>query len=169
MDRRQTYQQKLSYYSPDLDYSQWEVVRDLMQELLDRKIDSTQSLQDLILHRSELTAILQEEFAWRYIEMTCYADQDSPRLNYQSYLVNVISPSKPLDFELKKKIFQGLKKYPDPENMSLYQRILSNEMDLFRMENVPLHEEEEQASSEYGAMISQLTTFFQELWIFRCF
>ncbi|HMR17843.1 MAG TPA: M3 family oligoendopeptidase, partial [Sphingobacterium sp.] len=49
----------------------WDILEPLFIKLKNRKIHSVQELETWLLHRSELEAVLSEDYAWRYIRMTC--------------------------------------------------------------------------------------------------
>ena len=49
----------------------WENLEPLFEELKNREINSVDGLETWLKNRSELEAALEENFAWRYIKMTC--------------------------------------------------------------------------------------------------
>ena len=59
-----------TYIPADLEMS-WEALEPLFKELCDRSINSAEELENWLKDRSELEAAIEEDFAWRYIRMTC--------------------------------------------------------------------------------------------------
>jgi len=57
------------YVSEDL-VLDWENIEPLFFELISRTINSVTELITWLRDRSELDAVLQEDYAWRYINMT---------------------------------------------------------------------------------------------------
>jgi len=49
----------------------WENLEPIFTELQNRTINSVEELEQWLRDRSELEAALEEDFAWRYIRMTC--------------------------------------------------------------------------------------------------
>ena len=64
-----------TYIPENLDMH-WETLMPIFQELKDREIDSPEELQRWLADRSELEAALSEDFAWRYIRMTCNTNDE---------------------------------------------------------------------------------------------
>src|SRR5438105_1564744 len=54
----------------DLVVKNWENIEPFFKELLDRKIDSVQELKKWLADMSELEAVINEDAAWRQINMT---------------------------------------------------------------------------------------------------
>ena len=59
-----------TYIPASLDIK-WENLEPFYKELLDRPINSVEELEKWLRDKSELEAALEEDFAWRYIRMTC--------------------------------------------------------------------------------------------------
>jgi oligoendopeptidase F len=68
---------------------------------------------------------------------------------------------KPYDFAFKKKIYENsyFQKLPR-EKFGHLQKIIANDMELYREENIPLQVKESELSTKYGAINSQLTAPF---------
>ena len=59
-----------TYIPADLEMK-WEALEPIFKELLDRTINSAEELEQWLRDGSELGAAIEEDFAWRYIRMTC--------------------------------------------------------------------------------------------------
>ena len=69
----------------------WETLEPIFQELNTRRINSAQALQQWLQDRSELEAVLSEDFAWRYIKMTCNTGDEKLAADFQ-YFATEIEP-----------------------------------------------------------------------------
>ncbi|RZJ63968.1 MAG: M3 family oligoendopeptidase, partial [Flavobacterium sp.] len=64
-------EKKKRVYIPQNLETKWENLEPIFQELLKREINSVSELEKWLKDKSELEAALEEDFAWRYIKMTC--------------------------------------------------------------------------------------------------
>ena len=61
---------KRTYIPQNLEIK-WDNLHPILNELLSRNISSVQELEKWLKDKSELEAALEEDFAWRYIKMSC--------------------------------------------------------------------------------------------------
>ena len=59
------------FLAADFQLSTWESVKPLFDNLVERSINDVDDLRKFFTDRSELESYLSENFAWRYIKMTC--------------------------------------------------------------------------------------------------
>ena len=57
------------FVSEDLVIDSWKKIQPLFEDLLKRKINNVSELEKWMSDRSELSAVLEEDMAWRYIKM----------------------------------------------------------------------------------------------------
>lgn len=151
---------KRKYFNNDLNFDTWEEVEPYLNEFLNKKINSKEDLEDFILKLSEFKTILAEIFAWKYINMTRFANEEKFSKDYNEYFSNIYSKIQPYDFKIKKLIFQN-KYFKDlDKDFDNYKRILENEIKLFKEENIPLSIKENQLTTKYNEIISNMTVNF---------
>ena len=92
-----------TFFQKDLDLTRWKIVEKELKLLESEKINSADELILFMEKISELSDILDEEMAWRYINMTRFADQEEYSNAYNKYYAEIISKSKPYDFKFNKK------------------------------------------------------------------
>ncbi|MFC5412833.1 M3 family oligoendopeptidase [Larkinella bovis] len=136
----------------------WDEVKPLYDNLVERPITNADELRQWFIDRSELESYLSENFAWRYIRMTC--DTSDPELVQQfNFFITEIQPhlsayenrldkmavDSPFLADLKDKGFditiRGMKKA----------------IDIFRDENIPLQTEIQSEQRKYGALVGAMT------------
>lgn len=126
------------YISDDFQVK-WANLEPIFQELLQRPIQSPEALQQWMLDRSEFEAVLQEDYAWRYIRMTCHTDNEEYVRDFQYFATEIEPQIAPLANELDKKLVDT--PFLETLNSPIYQnyiRKLRTSLELFREENIPL-------------------------------
>lgn len=147
-----------NYYSQDLNIEDWSVVQEEWEKLINLPINNEKDLISFLEQSSELNSILSEEMAWRYIHMTCHADQEEYEKAFNDFYATIISQSQPFDFQVKKKYYDNPFRNALPAiRFSHYNKIVSNDIELFREENIPLMVKESELSSKYGAIYGKMT------------
>lgn len=135
----------------------WEVLEPIFIELRDREIDSADELEQWLRDRSELEAAIEEDFAWRYIRMTCDTASEELLQAFQYFATEIEPKIAPYSNEMNKKLVAN--KYVDEldaEKFFIYLRGVKKSLELFREENIPLFTEIQVEQQKYqgisGAM-----------------
>lgn len=130
---------KTRKYIPETLEIKWENLEPLFKELTERPINSVEELEQWLRDRSELEAALEEDFAWRYIRMTCDTTNAELLESFQ-YFATEIEPKIALySNELNKKLVNS--EFADKlheEKYFIYLRGVKKALELFREENIPL-------------------------------
>ncbi|GAB3931603.1 M3 family oligoendopeptidase [Larkinella terrae] len=136
----------------------WEDVKPLYDNLVDRPIKNAAELRQWFADRSELESYLSENFAWRYIRMTC--DTSDPELiNQFNFFITEIQPQlsayentldkmaveSPYLAELQEKGFD------------IALRGMKKAIEIFRDENIPLQTDIQSEQRKYGALVGAMT------------
>jgi oligoendopeptidase F len=151
-----------NFFSEEFDLTVWENVEKELKLLEAEEINSADQLIGFMEKLSELSDILYEEMAWRYINMTRFADQESYSKAYNEYFAGVISKTKPYDFKFNLKFYNSpFRKQLPEEKYGLLNKIISNSIELYREENIPLQVKERELANKYGAIFSKLTVVYK--------
>jgi oligoendopeptidase F len=135
----------------------WENLSPIFDELAKRSIGSAGELELWLRDRSELDALLEEDFAWRYIRMTCNT-ADEALLNSFQYFATEIEPNvAPLNDQLNRKFIESpFLAQLDQTKYVVLIRGTKQALELFRDENIPLQTtiqvEQQKYQSITGAM-----------------
>lgn len=139
-------------------FESWEDLRPLFDELKNRPLRSAADLRQWFVDRSELESYLAENFAWRYIRMTC--DTADAALTEQfAFFVEHIQPElTTYGNELDKKAVASpyLGDLRD-EGFDITLRGLRQQIELFREENIPLNTRIQTLEQQYGATVGAMT------------
>ncbi|WP_145860284.1 M3 family oligoendopeptidase [Pedobacter suwonensis] len=139
----------------------WENLAPLFTELQNREIKSTVELEQWLKDRSELEAALEEDFAWRYIKMSCDTANDELVKNFQYFATEIEPKISPLSNELNKKFVESpFMDDLDKEKYFVYSRAIKKALELYRDENIELFTELQVKQQKYqsitGAMSVEL-------------
>ncbi|SEP05345.1 oligoendopeptidase F [Mucilaginibacter gossypiicola] len=145
-----------TYIPSSLDIK-WETLEPFYKELLDRPINSVEELEKWLRDKSELEAALEEDFAWRYIRMTCDTTSEELLQKFQYFATEIEPKIAPFSNELNKKLVanQYVDKL-DSEKYFVFLRAVKKALELFREENIPVQTEIQVEQQKYqsttGAM-----------------
>lgn len=135
----------------------WEKIEPYFIDLKTRKINSLDDYKKWWHDRSELESMLSEDFAWRYIKMTCDTSNKELVDSYH-FFVNEIEPKiAPYTNELNKLAIAS--KYIDqlPVDYKIAVRGIKKALELYRDENIPLLTKIATESQKYGAISAAMT------------
>lgn len=136
---------------------QWENLEPLFKELLARPINSVEDLEKWLKDRSELEAALEEDFAWRYIRMTCDTTDEKLLGDFQFFATEIEPKIAPISNDLNKKFVESpFSEELDKDKYFVYTRGIRKALELFREENIPLQTQIQVEQQKYqgitGAM-----------------
>ena len=135
----------------------WGKIQPLFDNLLERKINNVNELEKWMSDRSELTAVLEEDLAWRYIKMNIDTN-DKDKSQKFHFWINEISPNmSPYSHRLNIKLVEC--KYIDDldsDKYKIYIRGIKNSISIFREENIPLFTKMETKQQEYGSIVAKM-------------
>lgn len=151
-----------TYIPTDLEIK-WETLEPIYKELLARFINSKEELEKWLHDRSELEAALEEDFAWRYIRMTCDTNNEQLLQNFQYFATEIEPKIAPYSNELNKKLVasQYLEKL-DKDKYFIYLRGVKKSLELFREENIPLQTEIQLEQQKYQQISGSLSVHIDD-------
>lgn len=136
----------------------WENLEPIFTELLARKIQSVAELEQWLKDRSEIEAALEEDFAWRYIKMTCDTSDEKLLADFQFFATEIEPKIAPLNNELNKKFIQSkFSENLDKEKYFVYKRGIKKALELFREENIPLLTQIQVEQQKYQAITGAMS------------
>lgn len=142
--------------------SDWKELKPYFDNLMNRDLTSLEALRNWFRDRSELESIISEDLAWRYINMTCYTDNQEYSKKYEDFVVNIQPQIAPISDQLNKKAAASefLKQLEKETGYDIMIRSLKKDIEIFREENVPLYTEITTEQQKYaqisGAMMVEI-------------
>lgn len=127
------------HYIPENISISWENLAPIFEELLSRNLSNVSDLEQWLRDRSELESMLEEDFAWRYIRMSCDTDNEKLLSEFQFYATEIEPKVAPLTNDLNKKLIETpFLDDLDHETYFVFLRGIKKSLELFREENIPL-------------------------------
>lgn len=141
----------------------FETLQAFYEELLGRNIRSSGELGQWLRDRSELEAALEEDFAWRYIRMTCDTANEKLRADFEYFATEIEPKIAPYNDKLNKKLFDSpYREQLNKDKYFVYLRAVEKEIRLFREENIPLFSRLQVEQQKYGAITGAMTVTVKE-------
>ncbi len=136
----------------------WETLEPIYTELLNRDIKSVDELEKWLQDRSEIEAALEEDFAWRYIRMTCDTNSEELLQNFQYFATEIEPQIAPFNNKLNEKfIASDYALELDGEKFYIYLRGVKNALELFREENIPIQTEIQVEQQKYQSITGSMS------------
>lgn len=136
----------------------WESLEPLFKELVDRSINSIAELEKWLRDRSELEAALEEDFAWRYIRMTCDTTDEKLLSDFQFFATEIEPRIAPINNKLNKKFIESpFSEDLDKDKYFVYTRGIRKALELFREENIPLQTQIQVEQQKYQAITGSMS------------
>ena len=150
------------HFAENLNVTKWGNVEIEMKKLEKEEIASSYELINFMEKIGELSDILSEEMAWRYINMTRFADNEEYSNKFNEFYAGVIAKTKPYDFKFNQKFYDSpYRKELDKEQYEHLNMIIANDIELYREENIPLQVKEQELANKYGSIFSKLTVIYK--------
>ncbi|MVN92353.1 M3 family oligoendopeptidase [Mucilaginibacter aquatilis] len=146
-----------TYIPVQLDIN-WENLEPLYKELTSRPINSVTELEQWLRDRSELEAALEEDFAWRYIRMTCNTADEELLQKFQYFATEIGPKIAPYNNELNKKLVENeYINQLNEEKYFVYLRSIKKSLELFREENIPVQTEIQVEQQKYQSITGAMS------------
>lgn len=150
-------QKKTRTYIPENLEMVWDSLSPYFDELLARPLDSVDALERWLKDRSELEAALEEDFAWRYIKMSCDTGNEQLVSDFQYFATEIEPQISPLNNALNQKFVAcPFVDALDKKTYFVYIRGIRKALELYREANIPLFTQLQVSQQQYqgitGAM-----------------
>lgn len=127
-----------TYIPQDLSI-EWEKLEPILNELLERPIANVNELEQWLKDKSELEAALEEDFAWRYIRMSCDTANEALVKNFQYFATEIEPKISPVANLLNQKFNDSpFIEELDHDKYFVYIRAIRKAIEIYREENVEL-------------------------------
>ena len=126
-------------YIPQNLEMKWDNLEPILNELLARPIADVSGLEQWLKDKSELEAALEEDFAWRYIKMSCDTANEELLQSFQYFATEIEPKISPIANQLNQKFNDSLFiDELDQEKYFVYIRAIRKAIEIYREENVEL-------------------------------
>jgi oligoendopeptidase F len=136
----------------------WETLEPFYQELSNRPINSVEELEHCLHDRSELEAALEEDFAWRYIRMTCDTTSEELLQQFQYFATDIEPKIAPYNNQLNQKLTDSeYVSQLDEKKYFIYLRSIKKSLELFREDNIPVQTEIQVEQQKYQSITGAMS------------
>src|SRR6476620_5534796 len=142
----------------DFKVTDWQSLEPFFKDLLDRKLDTPQALEQWLKDSSELEAVISEDACWRQIKMTCDTENKDLEEAFAFFCMQIQPKIQPYADQLNRKLVScpfinelDLKEY------FTYLRSVRKSIDLFREANVPIQAELSVMQQQFGVISGKMT------------
>jgi oligoendopeptidase F len=126
-------------YIPQNLEMKWDNLEPILNELLARPIADVSGLEQWLKDKSELEAALEEDFAWRYIKMSCDTANEELLQSFQYFATEIEPKISPIANQLNQKFNDSpFIDELDQEKYFVYIRAIRKAIEIYREENVEL-------------------------------
>ncbi|MBJ6143760.1 M3 family oligoendopeptidase [Hymenobacter sp. BT559] len=147
------------HYLPEEFYvTDWATLEPFFQELQTRNLPDAAVLEQWLLDRSELEAVLSEDLAWRYIRMTCDTQDESHAEAFQFFVQEIEPQVAPYDHALNEKLLAAPSLNElDEARYGVFLRSVRRASEIYREENIALKTEISTKQQQYAATVGAMT------------
>jgi oligoendopeptidase F len=138
--------------------TQWDALEPWFQTLFDANPQSPNDFRMWLQQWNELSCVIEEDMAWRYIRMTCHTDDEVAKDAYNFYLQNIMPKQSLWNDKLQKKYaVHPHRNAITDASYRILDRSIENALQLFREENIPLQSEIYAKAQEFGEISGAMT------------
>lgn len=158
-----TIPKKIRTYFPQNIEIKWDNLSPVLDELTAREINNAQELEQWLKDKSEVEAALEEDFAWRYIKMSCDTANEELVKSFQYFATDIEPKISPVANVLNQKLADS----PyidelDQDKYFVYLRAIKKALEIYREENVELFTKLQIAQQTYQATTGAMSVIINE-------
>eukprot|EP01118_Nematostelium_gracile_P007918 TRINITY_DN2600_c0_g1_i1.p2 TRINITY_DN2600_c0_g1~~TRINITY_DN2600_c0_g1_i1.p2 ORF type:complete len:572 (+),score=147.04 TRINITY_DN2600_c0_g1_i1:1558-3273(+) len=154
---------KTRTYIPQELEIKWENLSPIFEELKNRPLPTVADLEQWLKDKSELEAALEEDFAWRYIKMTCDTNNEALVQSFQYFATEIEPKIAPINNELNIKLVNHeLVDELDQDKYFVYLRAIKKALEIYREENIPLFTKLQVSQQKYQAISGAMSVVIND-------
>jgi oligoendopeptidase F len=153
---------KNQFVPEQLDCADFAALEPLYQALLNRPLDSIESLTAWLEDSSALSALVDEYGSRRYIDKSCHTDDPDIEQAYMHFVEQIEPNIKPFIFQLQKKFLASrARNQLKGRRFEILTKKWSADVEIFREENVPLDTQVTKLNNEYDKLCGARVIHFR--------
>ncbi len=148
---------KRSFLPQDFKVSNWNSLEPYFQQLLEEDPQGLNGLVAWLNKLDELESVLLEDYAWRFIRMSCDTDSKDKQSNLTFYHQKIAPKKSPYGHQFNRKIFEHPAFEQLPEAYYPASRIIRQQIHLYRKENIPIQTRLKEIGQQYSTFTASMT------------
>lgn len=158
-----TIPKKIRTYIPQELEIKWDNLSPILDELVNRPIENVTELEHWLKDKSELEAALEEDFAWRYIRMSCDTANEELVSSFQYFATEIEPKTAPFWNMLNKKLAESpFIDELDHDKYFVYLRAVKKALEIYREENVELFTKIQVTQQKYQAASGAMSVMIND-------
>lgn len=151
-------EKELVFLPKDAALNQWNLIEPFYNDLINRDLNTEIELRKFLTDRSELESNLSENFAWRYIKMTCNTADKEAKAAFDYFVTEIQPQLSEFDDALNAQLLASpaIGSLTEP-SLALALKGIKISKEIFSKENIPLFTQIQNLSSQYQAIMGGLT------------
>jgi oligoendopeptidase F len=142
----------------DLQITDWEALQPYADQLFQEEITNEADFLTFLSKVNEVSSVLSEDYAWRYIHLTSDTRNQQYSSDFQYFIQNILPNWETHTDAINRKIAASpFLSTLSSDYYKTYIRSLKTEIELFREENIALYSEEQTLSQKYSAVVGSMT------------
>ena len=151
----------MKFVSENFDASAWENIEPYVNDLLERKLTCSKCIETLISDSSNLAEHISETGALLYIGMTCDTENSEKKDEFLNFVENVRPKLSEFSDKLNRRIIDHSSLEDLPERYNLMIRGIESDIEIFRVENIPLGVEQTKLVTKAQGITGAMTVEFE--------
>tara|TARA_B110000003_G_scaffold152338_1_gene153031 strand:+ start:202 stop:1905 length:1704 start_codon:yes stop_codon:yes gene_type:complete len=151
----------VKFVSENLDASSWENIEPYVNDLLERELTCSKCIESLISDSSNLAEHISETGALLYIGMTCDTENKEKKDDFLSFVENVRPKLSEFSDKLNRRIIEHSSLENLPARYNLMIRGIKADIEIFRVENIPLGVEQTKLVTKAQGITGAMTVEFE--------
>lgn len=158
-----TIPKKIRTYIPQELEIKWDNLSPILDELVNRPIENVTELEHWLKDKSELEAALEEDFAWRYIRMSCDTANEELVSSFQYFATEIDPKTAPFWNMLNHKLAESpFIDELDRDKYFVYLRAVKKALEIYREENVELFTKIQVTQQKYQAASGAMSVMIND-------
>jgi len=150
--------QKRHFLPQDFTVTTWEALEPYFKALLEREINSKETIEQWLKDMSEVESAVSEDACWRQIRMTCDTTDKNLEEAFTYFCMEIQPKLQPYADKLNRKFVENeFTQQLDQQKYFTYLRNVKKSIDLFREENIPIQAELSVMQQQFGVIAGKMT------------
>lgn len=135
----------------------WDVIEPYFKDLKLRELNSISELENWLLDKSELEAVLEEDMAWRYIKMNIDTTDEELSKDFHFFVEEIQPKAAPYGNDFNKKLVEcPHHKELGPKYTNMLREVKS-QIEIYREENIPIKTKLSSESQKFGSINAKMS------------
>lgn len=145
-------------FLPDkFEITSWEVIEPYFKNLNKRSLNTADELEEWLLDKAELEAVIEEDMAWRYIKMNIDTTDEKLAEDFNFFVKEIQPEIAPYSNDFNQKLVDCPYHKDLGEEYNNMLRGVKTQLEIYREENIPIKTRLRSESQKFGSINAKMT------------